>query len=531
MRLWLLVLLVMPTLAFAKPTVAVAPFEDDDGNKVANGVARALEEDAEVIKPKDTGKAMAKLDLSGMVDKKDGKKLRSKLGADVLVQGKVEGDGSDRSVLLRVAGKGIKSGQFKVRFKSAGASSFRDDVREAYAKRVTDGGDDDDDAPAFKRRGDDDDDDDDDDDRKKKKDAEEAKRKAAEEAERERKAEALAREAEEADRKKKRDDEARRKRGDDDDDDDDGKRRKRLSDNDDDDGDAKRRKRLSDDDDDDDKRGKRGKRVADDDDDDDDVAVRKKKKRRRGGDDDEDRPRHPTTQAALLVHAGAAFGRRSLTYDATGTMIPPRVGTAAGSGRIEAEVYPASFSTLKGIAAGLGVYGSFDRTVGLSINVPLTPVDAPISQGHYAIGARYRYVVGSSSVAAGVGYARRHYIADRSGLPMPTSLDAPDVDYSAINPNVIARIAANPKAGVFVGAGLLLMLDAGPIVKSEQYGFAKITAFEMIGGLDYAFTPRYGLHVALEFTQVGFAFTKMTRGVTAATDRQIGLTASFAMTY
>ncbi len=264
------------------------------------------------------------------------------------------------------------------------------------------------------------------------------------------------------------------------------------------------------------------------------VAVKKKHKKRKHRDDDEDggeeAPRHVVTQAAIRANAGAGFARRGLTYDASGNQAPPSVGTAGASARIEVEAYPASFDTLKGAVAGLGIYGDFDRTFGVSIDVPGTTMSAAITQQHYQVGARYRLAFGQSTVAFGIGYAAREYVADRSGLGT-TRLDMPDVNYKGVAPNVIGRFAITPTIGAFGAGTFLLMLDAGPIASSQNFGHGTIIAFEAAAGVDVAFTRNYGLKAALEASQVGISFDTAMRGVSKATDRTIGITASFEILY
>ena len=427
---WLIVAawVIAPAIALAKPSVAVVPLDGDDGNKVGNAVAKAAEDEASsVTGPKDTGKAMKKLDLSGELSKKDQKKLRAQLDVDILISGKVEEEDEERSVSLTVAGKGIKSSRMKLRFKKASSPKFNRELSEALAKRLSPG------------------------------------------------------EPEE------------------DPDDEDEKRKK--------------------------------KRVADRDDDE-ANAVRKKKKKRRRGDDDEETPRHPVTQAAIRLNAGAGFGRRGLTYEATGMGTPPPVGTAAPSGRVEVEMYPGATSTLKGAAAGFGLYGHYDMTFGLSIDVPGSGgKSAPISQSHYQAGVRYRFAFGPHAIALGVGYAARKYTADRSGLGMGVTLDMPDVSYRGVAPNVIGRFAATPTVGIFVGGAFLFLMDAGPIATNAYFGYAKTIAFEGAGGAEIALAKNYGLRLALELSQVGFDFRTTVRGVSAATDRTIGAVATFEVLY
>lgn len=449
MRLLLIaaaVMVIAPSIAAAKPSVAVAPLDGDTNNKVGNAVAKAAEDEASAVTgPKDTKKVMDKLDLSGTLDKKDAKKLRTKLDVEILIQGKVEDDGDDKSILLTVAGKGIKSSKLKLRFKTV-STKFRNDLREALAKRIAPG------------------------------EAEE--------------------DAEEEDKPK------------------------RLSDNED------KPKRDRDDDED-----KPKKRIADGEEED-GGSVRKKKKRRR--DDDEEAPsRHAVTQVAIRLNVGAGIGRRGLTYEGGGGEAgPPPIGTAAPSARIEAEAYPGAMSTLKGVAAGIGVYGEYDKAFAVSIRVPGTGgKEAPINQQHYGVGVRYRVPFGMHTIAFGVGYAARKYTADRSGLPAGTMLDMPDVTYSGIAPNVVGRFAATPKVAVFFGGAFLFLLKAGPITTGDGFGYAKTLAFDVAGGVDIALDTNYGLRIAAELSQVGMTFRTKVRDVSAATDRTVGLVASFEVLY
>ncbi|MBA3538575.1 MAG: hypothetical protein H0T79_03020 [Deltaproteobacteria bacterium] len=315
-----------------------------------------------------------------------------------------------------------------------------------------------------------------------------------------------------------------------DEDDDDDKPKRKPSDDDD---DKPKRKPKDDDDkpkikpkaDDDDK----PKRVARDDDDD----ARKRRRKRGGGDDDESSVRaapNPLMRAALRVDAGGSFGVRRLTYDTTTTGGPPPVGTGAGGARIEGELYPFALGDPKSALAGLGVTGEYDKTVGLTIRAPGTTTDVSIDQGHYALGARYRIGVGEgSSVALGVAYARRHYIADRT----MAQLDLPDVDYTAVAPGIGFRAPATPSIGVFANADVLLMLSTGQIQERTSYGPADVFGVAADAGVDVALSKSLALRFAAEYSQINFTFKKPAgnRGVTGATDRSIGLAATLAVLY
>jgi len=468
MRLLLIAaaVIVMGPIAHAKPSVAVTPLDGDKGNKVGNAVAKAAEDEASAVTgPKDTKKAMDKLDLSGTLDKKDAKKLRGKLDVQVLIQGKVEDEGRENSIELSISGKGVKTSKLKLRFKSVTAKSFKSDLQEALAKRLAPDEADEDEEDRPKRLSDNDDK------PKKTRDEEEDKPKKT-------------RDEEEDKPKKTRDEEE-------------DKPKKRVADSDEEDG----------------------------------GSVRKKRKRR--DDDGEEPARHAVTQVAIRANVGAGFGRRGLTYEGGGGEAgPPPIGTAAPSARVEGEAYFGATSTLKGVAASIGVYGEYDKSFAVSIRVPGTGgKEAPINQQHYGIGVRYRVPFGMHSIAFGVGYAARKYTADRSGLPAGTMLDMPDVNYSGIAPNVVARFAATPKVGVFFGGAFLFLLKAGQITTADGFGFAKTVAFDAAGGVDIALDKNYGMRIAAELSQVGMSFRTKVRDVSAATDRTIGLVASFEVLY
>lgn len=519
----LLLLVAIPTLALAEPKVAVAPLDGDgEDGKIADVVAEAARDRAKVTKQGRTEGAMRSLGVS-VLSPKSVKKLRNKLDVDVVIYGSVEEDDGDKRLSLSLAGSG--KSKLEVSFKST--KQLRKLLASKLPKKISaamEGNAGDTEADEEERR-----------DREKEEEARRAERERKAEEERKR------REQDEADRR------ASKK----------GKDRKRIADRDDDDdrdGDTRDRKKKRGDDDDDRKKKRRGdrdgdndrrkKRVADrDDGDDDDDGGRRDdgddddrpRKRRRRGDDG---PRHVLTQAALWLDAGAAVARRTLTYQATGMMTPPRVGTAAGAGRIEGEVYPAAFSTLEGAAAGIGVVGSYSRTVGLDIAVPGTQIVAPIRNGHYSIGARYRIALGEHAVGFGLSYWRSYYMADRTQLMNPDQLDMPDVDYKAIAPGVAAHIAISPTIAAFGTLDVPLMLNSGPIQDpATGYGSSKILALDLRAGAQIVLATHVALQLGLDFEQVGLTFTGQpgskaaTRMVSKATDRSVGIAATIGVNY
>lgn len=521
----MLVLVAFPAAVFAKPKVAVAALEGDSDGKVTEVVAEAAADHAKVTGPAQVTRAMEALSISDTRSPRAMKKLRARLEVDAVIRGKVERDGNKKRLELTIAGRGKKPATFDLPFKTATAKSFRKELREELAKRI---------AAATEGDARDEDTDDDDQPRKKLTDDDQPKKKLTDEDEPKKK-----HSDEDEPKKKHTDDDQPKKKLTDEDEpkkkrSDDEQPKKKVAD------DERPRRKQTDDD-------RPKKRVADDDStrtrkrsDDDDDDRRPRKKKRRHGDSGDEVERHPVTQAALWVDAGGGGARRTLTYDTTGVgngTPPPSVGTASISGEIEGEVYPGSFESLDGAGAGFGLAGSFGKTFGLSIAVPGTTNSTPIKAGHYSIGARYRFVFGASSFAVGVSYWRQYYIADRSSLAMPGDLDMPDVEYSAVAPGAVAKLAATPTVGVFLALDVPLMMSTGAITTSASYGQASTLAFAFNGGVDVALATNYGLRFGAVFDQVGFSFTATpgtkaaARGVSGATDRITGVTATFALIY
>jgi hypothetical protein len=466
--------------ALGKPKVAVTPMDGDSDGKMAGAVREMLDGKLAVVARKDVERAMSKLGLAGELESGDVQKLRQRLDAAVVVQGKLGRSGKKKTVKLSVWVNGKKTSDFNVQYKSVASEKFRDAVRDALLKRIgplddlDDGGE-----PPRKRVADRDDDE-----RPKTKRTKKSKK---------------------ADRDGG---------GDDGDDGDDGERPK-----------------------------KKKKKVADRGDDDDEGRPKaRKRKRARDGEDEGDgegvRERAARPLPAARVDAGFSYAARYLTYQvgANSPMRPPKVITPAGHGRFEAEIYPLALSNRESPLAGLGLFGEYDKTFGLSIDVPNTMgKSAPINQAYYAIGARYRLELGKSAISGGLAYTRRHYIADRSSLDQPTQLDAPDVDYAAIAPVLGARTQLAPRFALFGEASVMLVLAAGAITTGTYYGAGDALGFGGNLGVDVALGKQVGLRFAGELNQINLSFKgkgmSAARKVSGASDRDIGASLTLAAMY
>jgi hypothetical protein len=492
----------MSRLALAEPKVAVAPLENDDG-KIAEVIGEIVSERAKLTKPARVEGAMKSMGVS-VLSAKSLKKLRGKLDVDVVIYGSVEKAGAKKRVTLTFAGSNKDRPKLEV---VAAANRLRKELEGKVAKRIE---------TAMEGSGGDEEEEEEEEDK-------EAERKAREE-ERKRKEEEAEQKIQEEKRRKqeeeqKREEEARRKKRDEED----NKRRKNRDDEED---EPRKKKRVAEEDEEDGSRArKRLEEEEETDEADGDDTPRRKRKR------------HALTHAALWADAGGAFARRTLTWESTGMNRPPPVGTLSPAGQIAGEVYPAAFGSLKSTAAGIGVYGEYSRTFALGLIVPGTMITTPIKNGHYAVGARYRFVFDQHSLAVGAGFYRRWFMADRTKLMMPDQLDMPDIDCKAIAPGVVVRIAATPKVAAFATVDVPLVLSSGPIQLPASYGAARILAFDVQGGAQIVLTDKIALQVAAEFAQLGFSFTGQpgskasTRQVKKATDRSIGFAATVGFAY
>jgi hypothetical protein len=240
--------------------------------------------------------------------------------------------------------------------------------------------------------------------------------------------------------------------------------------------------------------------------------------------------RNVITQASVFADAGVGGVHRSLNYVANmGGTKPPPVGTGAFSFQVDGEIYPGVLESMEGPAAALGIFGSFNSAVGLSIAIPGATQSAPIDETSFALGVRYRFLFGESSLAAGLGYWSQSFIADRSGLTSSTQLNMADTEYKAIGPDLLLRLALTPTVGLVLQADLPLMFSSGPITDASYFGVASILAFAAQGGADVALDRHFGLHFAAFFNQESLSFKAGT--LTSATDRTIGATVAFVVMY
>jgi hypothetical protein len=470
-----------PADASPRRKVLVAPIQGDRKNQLAQAIITALgTKDFIVIGPAVVGREIARLGLPDELTTDDARALTAKLGAAATVEGSIASAGRKRRLHLDVHPRGKPSSGFTIEFRTTTSDGFRRGLRDELLKKLDTSAEPPAAAPVTTAR---------------------VADPAADEAE--------------ARRRQLADDEAAQR------------------------AEADHQRQLAN-----------------------DAAAARPPDHERvaaASDPADDKPAagepHPTVQqrddrgrdapiTLARVDAGASFAQRQLSFETRDGFVqrPPRVMTTAGAGRIDGEIYPFALAGTSRPLGRLGFAAAYDKTFGLSIQVPDQAMRAPIHQSHYALGARYRFnVLDGTTVTFGVDYARRQYIADRSGLA--SVLDTPDVDYAAITPGAQVHVPITAAIAVFGGIDGMVLLDAGPIQAPDNYGTGTVYGVEATAGIGITFARRIALRIAFEFSQIHLAFDTggamatnrdndpTTRDVNGAADRSIGGVATLGLAY
>jgi hypothetical protein len=214
----------------------------------------------------------------------------------------------------------------------------------------------------------------------------------------------------------------------------------------------------------------------------------------------------------------------------------------------DAELYPLALSSPGGAGAGLGIAVSYERALGGKVHASAEPtVDVPLKHTAFGVGVRYRMAIGSPTLTFGVGYAKRTFSADASGLMDASKAsirrDAPDIAYTIIDPGIALRLPLTRSIAFGLGGRGLIVTNAGTIQTLSSYGRAKVYGFDGVASIDVMIAPRFAVRVAGQFTQVGFSFTgagdlsnnldgdPTTPDVGGLADRTISGTAMLAVVY
>src|SRR5882672_9008860 len=441
------VVVALPGAASAgRPRVALLQFEGDPSGEVQDAVQESIDTDTSVVGPKEVNRTVDKLGLSEDLSDRDLRKLASELDADAIVQGKVAKQGSHRVAKLKLFVHGKKKG-FSVEFANAKSEKLRTTLREKLLEKITGeappaaaGGDDEGDKKSAKKKKSGDEDEATADDKKSAK----KKKKGDEE-------EAAADDKKSKKKKKGAGDDAEAKKASKDDEAADDKKSKKKRGGDEEDVGAKADKANKTDEEPKNKKidldeeaalkkktdtDEEPKKKADEPPPGDDDKPRKSKKRTaRGGDDDEEAgvrasaddlgggPAHAANRIAVRADVGVSVTTRNLKFTSRTFDQAPKgyQNTPVPGIRVSGEIYPLAFQSPNSPAAGFGLAGEFDKTLGLSLQSTAQPgTKFPVAESRWAIGARYRLVLGAQatapSVSIAIDYGARRFHVDRAQL-------------------------------------------------------------------------------------------------------------------
>jgi len=505
-----LLLLAVPTTAWAVPKVALTAIDGDSESEVRDAVAEALDgDDLKLVGKKETNRAADKIGDLSALNEKNAKKLAKDLAADAIIVGSLDKDGATRVLKFKLYVNGKAKKGFSIKFKSASSAKFKEALRKKMVEKL-DGastseagaGEDEPKKPKKLAKGEDDEDPN----AKKPKKGEKPPKKVEKPAEGDDEEAASAKKPAEGD-----------------------------------DEEASAKKPAEGDDEEAPRKG--GKKVAARGDDDDEPGITK-----RGG--VVEKGRAANHAAVRLVVGGSVVVRRIVFNSNLPSDKAPRPfkpGPVGGL-RVDAELYPVALASSNPILSGIGFAFEFDRTAKMTLGTTAEP-DVKISadQFHYSAGPRLR-IVGKSatspSVTLGVDFGRSRFRPDRSGLMDPGSLDLPDTYYKFISPGLGFRIPIGGSVAFMANGGVLLISDAGQIVRGYSYGQAKVFGVDTQAGLDILFAKRFVVRLTGEFTQIGYQFQgdggiqansrdgdPGTRDVGGAADRLFGGALTFGFAY
>ena len=491
----LLLVLMLTAVASAKPRVALVAFEGDSNGQVQEVVADLLDGDYTVTGSKQVSRTIDKLGLDTDLTAKDLKKLANELEADAIVRGDLSQNGKRKLLHVKLFVNGKKIRGFKVEFASLKSEKFKQALKDKMLEKL--GGED--------------------------------EKKAKEE------------DAEVGDKKKKKkkgeEEEVAAKAG--------GEEEET--------GDKKKKKKGEEES----AGGEEGSESGEE-------SEKKAKKRTAAAGEEGDEPEGSVAAgvtpdsgherganvAAVRVDVGPSLMGRTLTYNSRSfEQAPKNYSNAPVPGmRVAGELYPLAFGDPYGVASGLGLGAEYDQTFKLNLTSSVQMGTAfPVKQTHWSVGLRFRIVFGHKPTRPTLtlmgGYFNQQFIVDRSGLMEGNTIDLPDVRYKGFDPGLALRIPI-VKALAFVASGqALLVTDAGPIQQPDSYGQARVTAAKAMVGVDILFGGHFGVRLAGEFAQYGFAFTgngelakdrdrdPTTPDVGGAADRYIGGTLTLAAYY
>jgi len=260
----------------------------------------------------------------------------------------------------------------------------------------------------------------------------------------------------------------------------------------------------------------------------------------------------PANRSAVRLDIGASFDGRTMTFvpraDLPDDQRPTNFRSKPVPGaRFDVDVFPLAFGNPYSAIAGLGLAVEYDKTIGEKIQDKASGGASAVTQQHYLIAGQYRLVLGkqptSPSITAGFGYGRRTFqIQSREALMADDP--PPDTDYKYYAPRASVRFPVISSLALLLDVEGMLIFNAGPIQRADQYGRAKVIGFAGAGGAEYLIGNRIAIRALGQFNQIGFTFVGRggdlannrdmnpdTLDVGGATDRSIGGVITLAVLY
>jgi len=210
---------------------------------------------------------------------------------------------------------------------------------------------------------------------------------------------------------------------------------------------------------------------------------------------------------ATRVDVGLSMTSRYLDFTSRSFAgAPPSLQSRAPGVRVAGELYPLVFSDPHSPWARLGIAGTYDQSLGLTLVQAANPfVAIPADQHQWSLGARYRLPTGgamSPTVTFALDYGERAFLVDRTrGMA-----DTPDVDYAGFLPGADVRAPITRRIAVVAGARLLLLTSAGDIATNQQYGHMHVTGGSAMTGIDVTLATHVALRLTGEIAQLGMSF-------------------------
>jgi len=130
------VALLLPSVAWGKPRVALIEFGGDTNGEVNDMVAEALDSDYSVSGPTTVGRTMDKLGFEGDLSEKQLKKLANELDAEAVVRGDLSKSGNRKVLHLKLFVGGKKVRGFKVEFVSTKSAKVREALKEKLLSKL-----------------------------------------------------------------------------------------------------------------------------------------------------------------------------------------------------------------------------------------------------------------------------------------------------------------------------------------------------------------------------------------------------------